>query len=60
MVTEISKQNLKSIGEKIQALGREIAELDPDSPVFVPNISDLFNKVDEMVKVAKDVLKSRK
>ncbi|HEX9758535.1 MAG TPA: hypothetical protein VGB26_12190 [Nitrospiria bacterium] len=57
MLTEVSKQNLKSIGGLIQSFGGEIEELDPDSPVFLPNIGDLLNKIDEMVKVARNVLK---
>ena len=57
MLTEISKQNLKSIGGKIQYLGREIKDLDLDSSVFLPTMGDLLNKIEEMVKVARDVLK---
>ena len=57
MLTEVNKQNLKSIGGKIQSLGREIEDLDPDSSVFLPTIGDLLNKIDEMVKVARDILK---
>ena len=59
MLTEISKQNLKSIGGKIQSFGREIEELDPYSAVFLPKIGDLLNKIDKMVKVAKDTLKEK-
>ena len=59
MLTEISKQNLKSIGGKIQSFGREIEELDPNSAVFLPKIGDLLNKIDKMVKVAKDTLKEK-
>jgi len=57
MLTEISKHNLKSIGGKIQYFGREIEDLDPDSSVFLPTMGDLLNKIDEMVKGARDVLK---
>jgi len=59
MLTEISKQNLKSIGGKILYLGREIEDLESDSPVFLPKLGDLLNNIDEMVKVAREVLKEK-
>ena len=57
MLREISKQNLKSIGGRIQAFGGEIEELVPYSDGFSQKINDLFNSVEEMVKVARKILK---
>ena len=57
MLREISKQNLKSIGGRIQSFGCEIEELDPYSDGFSQKINELFNSIEEMVKVARKILK---
>ncbi len=56
MLREISKQNLKSIGGKIQGFGSEIEELDPYSDGFSKKINELFNSIEKMVKVARKIL----
>ena len=60
MLSEVSKQNLKSMGGRIREFGLKIEELDPGSSEFIPRLTDLLNRTDEMVKIARDVIKGKR